>query len=148
MSEGRDLEQQARKFLNLPELRAAWTSTQTTMFNILVEFGAALRAETPTREPSGALLIKKHACECETPYEGARLAGTPRVCERCNGLIRAQTRAETPAPRELQTLITRAKEFRHSVDEKGKFISDLDATIHLCKAVDAYEAAGEPEQAK
>lgn len=47
MSGGRDLEQQARKFLNLPELRAAWTSTQTTMFNILVEFGAALRAETP-----------------------------------------------------------------------------------------------------
>lgn len=56
--------------------------------------------------------------------------------------------SETPAPRELQTLITRAKEFRHSVDEKGKFISDLDATTHLCDAVDAYEAAGEPEQAK
>lgn len=37
-----ELEGLVRKFLNLPELKSAWTPTQTTMHKILMEFGAAL----------------------------------------------------------------------------------------------------------
>lgn len=51
-----------------------------------VEAGAS--AASGREMASGGILLQKHTCECVEPYEGARLAGTPRCCERCGGLIR------------------------------------------------------------
>ena len=41
-------------------------------------------------------LVGDFPCDCAEPYEGARVASTPRRCERCRGLIPVQRNLELP----------------------------------------------------